>query len=842
MAAWMGLSEQEAATRLRALGANTLPTEHRQPLWRLVLNLLREPMIALLLACGGLYVVLGEPREAALLLGSIAIVIGITLVQESRTEHALAALRDLASPQAVVIRDGQRHRVDSRAVVPGDLLVLREGDRVAADALVRESQHLHINESLLTGEAVPVRKAATAADVALGEPGGEDLPFVYAGTLVVGGEGIAEVQATGATSTMGRIGSSLANITEEETALHRETRQVVRVLAVTGALVCGGIVLVFGILHHAWLTGILSGLTLAMALIPEEFPVVLTIFFALGAWRIAQCQVLARRMAAIETLGATTVLCTDKTGTLTRNQMTVAQFWTPTHALTLTNDATPFTPDLVAAAAWGAFASPRQPVDPMEQALWRVLDDHPALRGCQHPDWTLLHTYPLTRDLLVFAQVWDDPTTQTRHIAAKGAPEALVPLFHLPAAQVARIEQQVQQMARGGLRVLGIAHTTLPANAVCPTQLAEVPLRFVGLVGFVDPVRPQVPAAVRACTRAGIRVVMITGDYPATAQVIARQAGLVGTRHCLTGKDIAALDDKQLVQAVAGVTVFARMVPDQKLRLVQALKAQGEVVAMTGDGVNDAPALKAAHIGIAMGARGTDVAREAAALVLLDDDFSSIVQAVRLGRQIFDNIRKAMAYVLAIHVPIAGLALVSVLLHWPLALLPIHIVFLELIIDPACSLVFENEPAERDVLTRPPRPASTRIFSRSTVLTSLAQGSLLLALIMGLYDWALAHEPTVGEARALAFTALVVANLGLIFANRSETRPFITSLRDRNGLLWIITGSTLAVLALVLAVPGLRDLFAFGVLHPDDLALSLGVGGITLLSYEAIKWGRTQLL
>lgn len=831
-----GLSAAEAAKRLQEEGYNELPAAKRRGFWRLALEVATEPMFMLLVACGLIYLLIGDVQEALMLLGFVFVVMGITFVQERKTERALEALRDLSSPRALVLRDGQEIRIPGREVVRGDWVVLAEGDRVPADGVLLRSLNLTVDESLLTGESVPVRKTAAEEHLALQPPGGDDLPFVYSGTLVVQGEGLAEVRTTGAHTEIGKIGKALQTMEAEETPLQRETGRLVRRVAWFGLGLCLLVVVVYGFTRGNWLHGVLAGLTLAMAMVPEEFPVVLTIFLALGAWRLSQKRVLARRMPAVETLGAATVLCVDKTGTLTVNRMAVSrlfaggQFWQV--------DADPRQPlperfhELVEVAI---LASKRQPSDPMEKALRELGDVRLAQTEHLHADWTFVEEYPLSRELMALSHVWRSPGADRLMVAAKGAPEAIADLCHLTPEDRETLAEAVNSLANDGLRVLGVAKATCD-GPVLPGNQHDFVFEFLGLVGLADPVRPTVPAAVQECHAAGVRVVMITGDYPGTAQSIARQIGLTPADQVISGPELAKMDEVELRERVKTVNLFARMVPEQKLRLVNALKANGEVVAMTGDGVNDAPALKAAHIGVAMGGRGTDVAREAAALVLLDDDFSSIVRAVRQGRRVFDNLKKAIAYILAIHVPIAGLSLVPVLLRWPLILLPVHIVFLELIIDPACSVVFEAEAEEADLMRRPPRDPREPLFSRRVFGLSLLQGLsvLLMALAifaLALYRWGLGEA----EARTLAFTTLIVANLGLIAVNRSWSTGLLQTLRTPNAAWWWVAGGAAFFLALDFRVAALRRLFHLAPLHLDDWALSLAAGAASILWFEVFK-------
>jgi P-type Ca2+ transporter type 2C len=850
----IGLSSAAAIAQFQQDGPNELPSAQSRSLWAIAWGTLQDPIFLLLVGGGVIYWFLGDLQEALILLGFVFFLMGISLYQEGKTEHAIAALRDLSSPRALVIRDGQRQRIAGRDVVRGDLCVLAEGDRVPADAIVLSCSNLSTDESLLTGESLPVRKIAAVGPVKLARPGGDDLPFVYSGTLVVQGQGIIQVQATGAQTEMGKIGNALQTVKPEATALQREMNRLVSRLFSIALALCVAIVVIYGFTTGDWLKGILAGITLAMAILPNEFPVVVTIFLALGAWRISQHHVLARRVAAVETVGAATVLCVDKTGTLTLNQMAVQQLWAYNPIATSSlydlglQAAAPLPEALHELVEFCILASQRDPFDPMEKAFKQLGDSYLANTEHLHHDWKLLREYPLSPDLLAMSHVWQSADGKQYEIAAKGAPEAIADLCHLTPEQQQILAAKVTAMAAQGLRVLGVAKVGLleappaflpPHPSIDPGHLPDkqhdFPFQFLGLVGLSDPVRPTVAAAIQECYSAGIRVVMITGDYPVTAQAIAQQIGLTQAGGILTGADLERMGDDELDRHIQNTNIFARAVPEQKLRIVNVLQNKGEVVAMTGDGVNDAPALKAAQIGIAMGQRGTDVARESAALVLLDDDFSSIVQAVKLGRRIFDNLRKAMAYLLAIHVPIAGMSLIPVLFKQPLVLLPIHVAFLHLIIDPACSIVLEAEPAETTVMQRPPRNPKEPLFGRRTVGLALLQGMGILAIVLTIFVIALARRQGELDARALTFTTLILANLGLILSEGSTSRLNMKILRSPNPALWWVLGGGLFFLAIVLYLPLLRQLFSFSFLHPIDLVICLLGGAIALLWFEVLK-------
>ncbi|SDA96122.1 cation-translocating P-type ATPase [Mesorhizobium qingshengii] len=841
-----GLSEAEAQARLAAEGYNELPRSNQRTPLRIAFEVIREPMLALLLGGGVVYLILGNLEEALILLAFATMSIGITIIQETRTERVLEALRDLTSPRALVIRGGERKRIAGREVVRGDLVVLGEGDRVPADARLVQSQDLQSDESLLTGESVPVRKIAADGAPPLTEsrPGGDDLPFIFSGSLIVRGSGLGEVLATGPRSEIGKIGHSLSSMETEPPRLQAQMRRVVRIFALVGGAVSVVAVLLYGLLRGGWLDAVLAGIALGMSMLPEEFPVVLTIFMAMGAWRISQARVLTRRAAAIETLGSATILCTDKTGTLTENRMTIAELRSADGKSFRMADR-PGT-DLPAAFAdlveTGVLASAQIPFDPMEIAFHKLgkerLSRHDILGN---PDWRPVHAYPLRPGLLAMSNVWQSTGGDGNSlVAAKGAPEAIGALCHLNAKDFKALKGSVEAMATEGLRVLGVARGSHRGTDLPETQ-HDFEFEFLGLVGLTDPLRASVPEAVSDCRSAGIRVMMITGDYPATAKMIARQAGL-DAKSVVTGSEMQALGDDELARRLKTATVFARIMPEQKLRIVNALKASGEIVAMTGDGVNDAPSLKAANIGIAMGGRGTDVAREASSIVLLDDDFGSIVKAIRLGRRIFDNLRKAMGFIFAVHVPIAGLSLLPLLFGLPILFGPIHIAFLEMVIDPVCSLVFEAESEEDDVMRRPPRNPDSPLFSGALIRWGLVQGTLAFALLAGIYLFALKQGMAENEIRALTFFSLVLTIVGLIFVNRSFSASLRTALIRPNRSLMIVVVAVASMLGGTLLWPSATNLFRFGPLHLDDLALTLAAGFAVLACLELLKpFWRAQL-
>lgn len=833
-----GLSENEARARLAAEGYNELPRSDRRTPFKIVLEVLREPMLALLLVGGAVYLALGDLNEALVLLAFATLSIAITVVQETRTERVLEALRELTSPRALVIRGGERKRIAGREVVRGDIVVLAEGDRVPADSVLIDANDLQADESLLTGESVPVRKVALEAgrDRKFHRAGGDDLPEIFSGSLIVRGTGIAEVYATGAKSEIGKIGQSLKSVETATPQLQAQIGQLVRVFAMLGGAVSLIAVLLYGILRGGWLEAVLAGIALGMSMLPEEFPVVLTVFMAMGAWRISRARVLTRRASAIEALGSATVLCTDKTGTLTENRMSLADFRSLDGSVLALQDIRGEMNDRWRELlTFGILASAQTAFDPMEKAFHELGQRELAKETLTKIfGYELAHSYGLRPAFLAMTQIWRPEENGSGYVvAAKGAPEAIAKLCRLGETERAALTAAQEAMAGNGLRILAIARGTFSGENFPATQ-QEIPFEFLGLAGLADPLRSSVTNAVRDCRSAGIKVIMITGDYKATARAIALQAGIAAD-DVLSGEDLARMTEHELAQRVRTATVFARVMPEQKLGIVTALKRNNQIVAMTGDGVNDAPSLKAAHIGIAMGGRGTDVAREASSIVLLDDDFGSIVGAIRLGRRIYDNLRKAMGFIFAVHVPIAGLALLPLIFGLPIILGPMHIAFLEMVIDPVCSLVFEAETEEPNVMRRPPRGPDEPLFSRALIVWSLVQGAFALGLVALIFVIAWQRGAPEAEVRALTFFSLAFAIVGLIFVNRSFSSSLRTAVARPNATLGWVLLAVVGGLGATLSWPFARELFRFGPLHLHDILLAVTAGGRVLVILELLK-------
>jgi Ca2+-transporting ATPase len=833
----VGLTDTEAALRLGVDGPNELPTADRRNLVRLAWDVMREPMLLLLVAAGTVNFLLSEPLDGVVMLSFVSLVIAISIFQEHKTENALVALRDLSSPRALVVRDGVQVRIAGRDVVRGDLVVLGEGDRVPADATLVECVNLSVDESTLTGESVPVRKSmvATATVTEPGRPGGDGIPWVFSGTLVVKGRGVCVVTATGARTELGRIGTALRAIEPGRTPLQAEIRRMVRTIAIVSVVAAGVVVVMFGLTRGLWLEGFLAGIATAMSMLPEEFPVVLTVFLALGAWRMSQHHVLTRRSPVIETLGSATVVCVDKTGTLTMNQMTVRELIVDGTVYRL--DEQPLPEAFHVLAEFAALASPVDSFDPMDRAFRALVDSKLVGTEHVHANWELVREYPLSDELLALSHVWRSQDLGDYVVAAKGAPEAVAELCHLDDAELARLLDEVETATADGLRVLAVARARFDESVSLPTGQHEFSFDCLGLVGLHDPVRPGVADAVGECRRAGVRVMMITGDYPGTALAIAKEIGLDHADGCITGAELEAMTVDELAERTRTVSVFARMVPEQKLQLIRALKANGEIVAMTGDGVNDAPALHAADIGIAMGQRGTDVARESAALVITDDDFSSIAGGIRQGRGIFDNLRKAMSYIIAVHVPIFGMSLIPVFTsHWPLVLLPVQVAFLQLIIDPACSIVYEADEIDPNIMDRPPRPPGEPMFGARILAIAGFQGLSSLLAVFGVYLWAILGDRPDVEVRSVTFAALVIGNVALILVNRSWRLSVWQTFRQRTNptLKWILSFATI-LLVVLLTVPPLRHAFHFGPMSALDWLVAIAGGCLGVVWFEIYK-------
>lgn len=798
----VGLSASEARLKLQEFGPNELAASSKSGLMGRLFRILAEPMLLLLLAACLVSVVLADPVDAAVLLAMIAFVISITVYQEGKAEKALSALQSLSAPRAMVSRDGEWVSVPGREVVVGDVVRVSEGDRVVADLKLFGATYLTADESNLTGESIAVEKA----------PG----QILFAGTLAVTGSGLGEVIAIGQRTELGRISESLKSIKQERTRLQREIDRIVKVIAAVAVVAAVSITAILYFTRGALADSLLAGIALAMAMIPEEFPVVLALFFALGAWRMSKEKVLARKSSVIETLGSATVICTDKTGTLTMNSMSVDSLLPYGEKSDI--------------AFYGSLATPPESFDPVDKAF--------AGLSAVDPTFQLIREYQLTPELTAMTLVWDNGIEWI--VSCKGSPEAVAKICGIDSGQ---IMAQVAKAAVGGRRVIAVAGARIPKHSVLADSQLDLAMDFQGLVALRDKVRPGVPEAIAECYEAGIRVIMITGDYLGTALEIAAEVGLK-EGSTLTGSEIEELDDTELAIRVRDLVVCARVTPNQKLRLVAALQQNDEVVAMTGDGVNDAPALKLANISIAMGLRGTDVAREASHLIITDDDFTSIVSGIKRGRTIYAALRKAFSYIVAVHVPLLGMAIVPVLFFdWPLVLLPAMVAFIEMVVDPACTIVFQAEPAEPGIMKRKPRPVNQPMFDRATMAIALFQGLSVLAVAIMLYFHLLTSGRPEEEIRTMSFVLLVLANLMLILTNRSWTLSILKTLKERRNptVKWIVFGALTVLVALV-EVPALRNLFNLGQISIADWAVVAAGSVLSVAWFELYKIQKTRAL
>lgn len=824
----LGLTEAEARRRLQTEGPNELPSRRRRTPIDVIREILGEPMIDLLLGATVLYLIFGEPRDALVLGLSVIVVIALELYQENRAERALEALRDMTVPEAKVLRDGARRTIPARELVRGDWIFLGEGSRIPADCDVRSGDGLLADESLLTGESVPVRKVVGHQGDPWVRPGGDDLSCVYAHTLLVRGQAWVEVRATGSRTEASHIATALARLETDTPLIREQTRPLVLGVAVLAVALTAILAIVVGLRTGDWIAGLLAGTALAIGLLPEEIPVVTTVYSVLGARRMSRRRALVRRFGTIPTLGCVTVLLTDKTGTLTLNQMRLAAVVAhPEREPELLPEQGRISdPTARVLLEHAALAGEPEAADPMEVA---IADSARSQGVLERAGLKLLHHSPFTYESRRIQNVWLRADSNQEVVATKGVPEAILDLCEVRGAVREQWNAALRLLARRGYRPLGVARGAAIDRLHPLTTSPSPPFEFLGLVGLTDPIRPGVPEAVRTCHEAGIRVVMVTGDHPETALAVARAAGWGRLEVPLTGDAVERMSSTELEAAARTVGIVARVRPEQKLRIVEALKRSGEIVAMTGDGVNDAPALRASHVGIAMGRRGTDVAREAASLVLLDDAFPTIVEAIQTGRRVYANMRKALAYVLAVHVAIAGMALLPVLLGFPILLFPVEIVFLELIIDPVSSLVFEAEPEEPGLMDRPPRDPREPLLRRGTILGAVLLGASALAASLAVYlGTALLGHP-IAESRSLAFATLMAGNLTTVFLCRSSSTSFFRSLRVPNPLAWIVVAYGLVLLLLAVYLPPLASVFLFAATSPLDLISAIGLGALVVI-------------
>lgn len=803
---YQGLSQEEALERLKKDGPNELSTANSKNFFTISLDVISEPMFILLALCCILYIILGDLEQALILSVFVAVIIGITLFQSWKTENTLNSLKDLSSPKSLVIRDSQELYIPSRELVIDDILILNEGDKVAADVIVLNTANLMVDESSLTGESVPVRKNVWEEGASITKPGEEGGVIVYNGTLITQGMAYTKIIAIGKNTELGKIGSALKSITKNDSRFQLEVAKLVnRMLIIAGVLSL--VIIGCFALRNDLLKGLLTSITFAIAMLPEEIPAVLTIFMALGAFRISQKNVLTRKMAAIETLGSITVLCSDKTGTITENKMKLSEIFYQSESYKITEK--PLPEKFHHLIEFAILASKENSFDPMEKALMKMISTNLVDAEHLHQDWKLIQEYPLSKDLSAMSRAWTSEDKKEFSFYSKGSPEAIFDLCHLNTDEVKELTVLATDLASRGLRVLGVAKSKSTLEHA-PSQQHDIDFEFCGLLGFSDPIRLGVKEAVADCYSAGIKIIMITGDYHVTAQNIATEIGLKNPDKFITGNDLAELSDEELQERIKEISIFSRVIPEQKLRIINALRKNQEIIAMTGDGVNDAPALKSSDVGIAMGATGTNVARESADLILLDDNFSSIVSAIKLGRRIFENLRKAMSYIVAVHIPIAGLTLIPVIFSsLPTIFFPIHVAFLELIIDPTCSIVFEAEPATKDSMRKAPRKITEPILNYKKLIKSVLQGFSVLLVVLGVYLLAVQAKKPESEIRLLSFGTLLIGNFFLALVNKSWTHKSISEAFFENKAFIIVLLMVISSFSLIVFLPSLRHWFYF---------------------------------
>ncbi len=817
-----GLTTSEVQKRRLIYGKNELHSQKPKKLFTYILELFKDPMVYLLFICGGIYFFLGDHSEAMMLLAFLFLIIGITIFQEKKTGNAIEALKSISNPRALVLRDGQKTRIAGIDIVPGDLAYLNEGDYIPADSYLLNAINVEVNESILTGESIPVIKKS-----------GDKL---FSGTTVVKGHAVACVHSIGQNTEIGKIGKI---ITEDEKNLSRleiETHHLVKKLSIIAIALCLFVIIFYSLTNHDWIKGSLIGISLAMAILPNELPAVLTIYFAIAAWRLSKYKVLTRKVSSIENLGSITVLCVDKTGTLTMNQMAIQKIYSHNEVIDLSENKESTLPEAFhEVLEYGILASRKDPFDPMEIAFTVAGNRYLQNTEHLHHDWDLEKEYPLTPELLSVTHAWNTHQGKGLAIGVKGSPEAIIDLCHMNESDKKKIQDAAEEMASNGLRILGVAKSYI-ADDKLPEIQHDFTFDFLGLVGIADPIRPGIKESIDECRGAGIRVIMLTGDHPVTAKSIATKIGLRNPDNVVTGVQLETIPDSDLSDLLKNISVFSRIMPEQKLRLVEALKKNNEIVAMTGDGVNDAPALRSAHIGIAMGERGTDVARESSDIVLLNDDFSSIIESIRCGRRVYINIKNALIYLFSIHIPIAGMSVLPVVFGTPLVLLPAHIAFLHLIIEPVSSIAYEGEESTENVMKQAPRLSTDSLFNFDLWYVSSIKGVILFVTLAAVYLISLWRKQGEADARTLVVTTLILSNTLLIFLNRGASVSLKSKFKTRPSKIvtWILVTSIFMLFA-ALYIPSMRSLLNFSFMHPIDIAicffatfLSIGMSEIGL--------------
>jgi Ca2+-transporting ATPase len=823
-----GLSDAEVTASRNKHGSNAIRTKKNGGLIAALADLVKEPMVILLLAAAAIYFVMGHTDDGIFMVVAIVLVAAISLFQESRSRNALEKLKYYTQPGSKVIRNGQVLVIPSAELVVGDSLIAEEGMSITADGTIVQANDFSVNESVLTGESMAVYKDQHSED-----------NRIYSGTLAVSGLAIVTVTAIGNATRLGQIGETVDSIATERTPLEKQIANFVKKMVVAGAIV---FVIVWGINYYdsgSLPDSLLKALTIAMSVLPEEIPVAFTTFMALGAWRLMKMGIVVKQMKTVETLGSATVICTDKTGTITENKMALARLFVPGEGIVSTEN--PYSDTTRMLLRTAMFASEPIPFDPMETALHQAYTKNTATD--ERPAFTMVHEYPLGGKPPMMTHVFENKNGE-RIIAAKGAPEAIMAVSDLDANAAAQVQQALQNLAAEGFRVLAVAESSWTGNDF-PEQQQELPFVFKGLLAFYDPPKANIGEVLQQFYQAGINVKIVTGDNAATTSAIAQQTGFRGYDQTMTGDELMALSETELQQKVSTTQVFTRMYPEAKLRIINALKANQEIVAMTGDGVNDGPALKAAHIGIAMGKKGTEIAKQAASLILLEDDLSSMIDAVAMGRKIYSNLKKAIQYIISIHIPIILTVFIPLAAGWiyPNIFSPVHIIFLELIMGPTCSIIYENEPIEKQTMQQQPRPFTTTFFNARELATSVVQGLVITAVCLIAYQYAVAQNAGEAATRTMVFTTLISANISLTLVNRSFYYSVFTTLQYRNRLIPFIIGITVLITAMLLYIPPLARFFDFETPSGTLLGISVGLGFAGAAWYElvkAFKRSRTQ--
>jgi Ca2+-transporting ATPase len=815
-----GLSTQQVLEARAKFGQNKVVRKENN-FWGILLGILKEPMVLLLFVAALLYFISGEIADAVFMTSAIVLVTGISLYQESRSHNALAALKTLTQPTCKVIRDGITIEIKREELVVGDSMIIEEGSSVPADGMILRSNDFSVNESILTGESLPVNKNKS-----------EEFNKVFQGTTVTSGLAISEVTAIGDKTELGKIGLSLAAIKEEDTPLQKQIRNFVKKMAFAGIIIFMVVWAINFFNSHQIVNSLLKALTLAMSILPEEIPVAFTTFMALGAWRLMKLGIIVKQTKTVETLGSATVICTDKTGTITENRMSLASvFDLSTNTISLPENFHQKENEIVAVAMW---ASEPIPFDPMEIALHNAYEQS-GIKD-ERPRYRMIHEYPLGGIPPMMTHIFED-ASGNRIIAAKGAPEAIMNVSELSGEEKSIVTNALKTLTEKGFRVLGVASANFDGNHF-PLHQQDFHFNLHGLVAFYDPPKKNIGEVFQSFYDAGIAVKIITGDNAATTSTIAKQVGFKGAEHTLSGKELQNMNEQELNERVMQTTIFTRMFPEAKLRILNALKANKQIVAMTGDGVNDGPALKAAHIGIAMGKKGTEIAKEVSSLILTDDDLAKMVQAIAMGRKIYTNLKKAIQYIISIHIPIILTVLMPLVLGWiyPSIFSPVHVIFLELIMGPTCSIIYENEPIEKNIMEQKPRPLTFTFFNWKELSTSIVQGLAITAGTLFIYQYAVRHSYGEEETRTMVFITLITANIFLTLVNRSFYYSIFTTLRYKNSLVTVITGATITLTTLLLYVPLFTNFFQFNRPPVSELLISTTIGFLSVIWFEIVKF------